>query len=138
MTSQGQERTLEANGARVTGLNHVNLRSPDVAATGQFYCDLLGMTMREPETSMETGQSRWLCDANGVAILHLRHMDVTREDGGAVDQVALNCTGMTAILDRMRSRGIPFGRNDGLVPGMTQIFVAAPQNVRLELIFMNE
>jgi len=29
------------------------------------------------ETSMETGQSRWLCDANGVLILHLRHMDVT-------------------------------------------------------------
>jgi catechol 2,3-dioxygenase-like lactoylglutathione lyase family enzyme len=121
----------------VNGLDHVNIRTTDVATFAQFYVDLFDFEFRQGPLVMGH-QSNWLVDANGRAIIHLRVLEADSVSTGPIDHVALSCRGKAQILERLKSRHIEFGMVEGLLPGVTQVMVKDPHGVTLELNFADE
>jgi catechol 2,3-dioxygenase-like lactoylglutathione lyase family enzyme len=126
----------------IQGLDHVNLRVKDPAATIAFFCDVLGMTV-------DSRVSTWLKDEHGNAVVHIGSADATypsdawrpfeaRTDGGAVHHVALSCKGYDEVQRRLDAFGLEYRK--GGVPdfGLRQIFVAEPGGVLLELNFRGD
>jgi catechol 2,3-dioxygenase-like lactoylglutathione lyase family enzyme len=126
----------------VLGLDHVNLRVKDPAATTAFFCDVLGMTV-DPRISS------WLKDEQGNAVVHIGSADATypsdawrpfeaRTDSGAVHHVALSCRGYEEVQRRLDNFGLEYRKNDVRDFGLRQIFVAEPGGVLLELNFRGD
>ena len=118
----------------VSGIDHVNIRTMNVEASAQFYIDLLDFEFRHGPTVM--GQrGNWLCDRSGNAIIHLRILEAESQSTGPVDHIALRCENKADMLQRLKDRNIKFSMAEGLIPGITQIFVRDPHGVSLELTF---
>lgn len=120
----------------VQGLDHVNIRSTDIAASVRFYTEVLGFTYRRsPEVMGHRGH--WLEDEAGRAIIHLRQREA--EPGtGAVDHIALACQGKAEMLARLAERGIEYSMIDNLFPGLTQLVLRDPHGIAIELQFSGE
>ncbi|CAN7410638.1 VOC family protein [Phenylobacterium sp. LjRoot219] len=118
----------------VTGLNHVNIRTTDVASSAKFYVDLFDFEFRQGPVVMGN-QSNWLFDRQGNAIIHFRVLGADSTSTGPIDHVALNCEGKADILSRLEARNIKFAMAENLTPGVTQVFVTDPHGVALELNF---
>jgi catechol 2,3-dioxygenase-like lactoylglutathione lyase family enzyme len=121
----------------VTGLNHVNIRTTDVAASAKFYVDIFDFEYRQGPVVMGN-QSNWLFDRQGNAIIHLRVLEAPSTSTGPIDHVALTCEGKGEILARLEAHGVKFAVADNIVPGVTQVFLADPHGVPLELNFAGE
>jgi catechol 2,3-dioxygenase-like lactoylglutathione lyase family enzyme len=126
----------------VQGLDHVNLRVKDPAATIAFFNDALGMPSA-PE------RKYWLVDATGKAVVHVGAADMTypsdswrpfkaSSDSGAIHHVALSCTGYDAVLTRLRQRNLDHHINEVPQMHLKQVFVAEPGGILLELNFRGE
>jgi catechol 2,3-dioxygenase-like lactoylglutathione lyase family enzyme len=126
----------------VQGLDHVNIRVKDPAATIAFFNDVLGMPS-SPE------RKYWLADATGKAVVHVGSADMdypsdswrpfkARDDSGAIHHVALSCSGYDAVLARLEQRSLNHHINDVPQMHLKQIFVAEPGGVLLELNFRGE
>lgn len=120
--------------ARVGGLDHVNIRTSDPDATRRFYFDVLGLEARDAPAPAVPGNLGWLHDSSGHAVIHLQHLDPRHENTGGIDHVAFACSGVDAMIARLSSLGLEFGRFDGL-PGRTLVFITDPSGIRLELNF---
>jgi catechol 2,3-dioxygenase-like lactoylglutathione lyase family enzyme len=121
----------------VRGINHINIRTTDVAASVAFYVDVFGLTYgRSPMVMGQQGH--WLHDENGDPIIHFRVMDPGSTATGPFDHVALNCTDKTGTLARLTAQGRDYSVFEGLSPGLTQVFVTDPHGVGLELNFTGE
>src|SRR3546814_17735748 len=55
----------------VIGIDHVNIRTPDVAATLGFFRDVLEMTVTPPPGRSSISDSGWVLDGNGHAAIHV-------------------------------------------------------------------
>jgi len=123
----------------IQGLDHVNIRVKDPAATIAFFTDVLGMTV-------DSRVKSWLKDEQGNAVVHVGSADAVypsdawrpfepRADSGAVHHVALSCKGYHAVEQRLDALGLEYRK--GGVPefGLRQIFVVEPGGVLLELNF---
>jgi catechol 2,3-dioxygenase-like lactoylglutathione lyase family enzyme len=121
----------------VTGLNHVNIRTTDVAGSAKFYVDVFDFDYRQGPVVMGN-QSNWLFDKSGDPIIHLRLLEAGSTSTGPIDHVALSCTGKAEILSRLEARQIKFAVADSLIPGVTQVFLTDPHGVPLELNFAGE
>jgi catechol 2,3-dioxygenase-like lactoylglutathione lyase family enzyme len=131
----------------VRHLDHVNIRTSDVAGTLNFYRDVLDMKIATPPfASAAKAQAGWLLDENGAAIVHVGHVDepypsdarmpfTAAHGSGVVHHVALECSDYDAMLERIQAQGLAFDVNK--VPGtdLTQIFIVDPNGVILELNF---
>ena len=125
----------------VSGLDHVNIVTTDIAGTRQFYCDLLELKIAETPMLPAGMVVNWLADSAGRPIIHLQQFNPERHGAeprtgptGAVDHVALECQDFDAVAARCEERGVPFRTN--LVGSMfSQIFVTDPNGVLLELNF---
>jgi catechol 2,3-dioxygenase-like lactoylglutathione lyase family enzyme len=126
----------------IQGLDHVNIRVKDPAATIAFFNDVLGMSS-SPE------REYWLVDATGKAVVHVGSADMAypsdswrpfqaRDDSGAIHHVALSCSGYDAVLARLRQRGLSHHINEVPRMNLRQIFVAEPGGVLLELNFRGD
>ena len=121
----------------VIGLNHVNIRTLDVAASAKFYVDILDFELREGP--IVTGnQSNWLYDKQGNAIIHFRVMEAGSTSTGPIDHVALNCQNKRLVVERLKAHNVQFSVAENLTPGVTQIFLKDPHGVPLELNFCGE
>jgi catechol 2,3-dioxygenase-like lactoylglutathione lyase family enzyme len=118
----------------VSGINHVNIRTLDIAGTVRFYADILGLRYDGPQ-QVDGFERNWLYDQAGRPIIHLRELAPTSESTGAVDHVALSCEDMAAVLERMTLREVKFARRDNPADGVTQVFLHDPNGVALELNF---
>lgn len=118
----------------VSGLNHVNIRTLEIAATVRFYTRVLGLRYDGPQ-KVDGFERNWLYDQAGAPIIHLREMAPSSESTGAVDHIALSCGDMTAVLERMKLEAIKFARRDNPTDGVTQVFLTDPNGVALELNF---
>jgi catechol 2,3-dioxygenase-like lactoylglutathione lyase family enzyme len=117
----------------VNGINHVNIRTTDVAASARFYTDVLDFKFREGAPIMGQ-QPNWLFDKSGHPIIHLRVMAAASDSTGPIDHVALNCEGLSLVLERLKQRDLKFDiASRG--PGLTIVFVKDPHGVMLELNF---
>lgn len=121
----------------VHGVDHVNIRTMDVATSAQFYVDIFDFEFRHGPAVM--GQrGNWLYDSTGRPIIHFRVLEADTNSTGPIDHVALACSGKDDILERLRARNIEFAILENLLPGVTQVFLKDPHGVGLELNFSGE
>jgi catechol 2,3-dioxygenase-like lactoylglutathione lyase family enzyme len=121
----------------VRGLDHVNIRTMDVAKSAQFYVEIFGFDYRAGPVVMGN-QGHWLHDTAGRAIIHFRMMERDAEVTGPIDHIALACQGKDEIIGRLQARDIKFSIAENLTPGVTQMFLKDPHGVPLELRFEGE
>jgi catechol 2,3-dioxygenase-like lactoylglutathione lyase family enzyme len=121
----------------VSGLDHVNIRTMDVAASAKFYVDVFGFDYRHGPVVMGF-QGHWLYDTAGRPIIHLRILEADSEANGPIDHIALACQGKDEIIGRLQARDIKFSIAENLTPGVTQMFLKDPHGVPLELRFEGE
>jgi catechol 2,3-dioxygenase-like lactoylglutathione lyase family enzyme len=132
----------------IQGLNHVNIRVKDPAATFAFFVEVLGMTAeRWPEGKIARGGR--LLDAAGNDILHIGGADSPYPSdqwrpfdaeitGGPVHHVALSCAGYNVLCERLDKLGVAYRRNEIPQMNLRQLFVVEPGGVMLELNFRGD
>jgi catechol 2,3-dioxygenase-like lactoylglutathione lyase family enzyme len=132
----------------VSRLEHVNIRCSHLAATREFYIDIIGLS-EGPRPDFPF-RGAWLY-CGDTAVVHLveaadhpgswtgtlaRTSDTTRGlDTGAFDHVAFRGEDFEGMKERLAATGLAFRHR--VVPGMSlrQIFVADPEGVMVELNF---
>lgn len=128
----------------VKSLDHVNIQTRDVAATAQFFADVLELSPRPPFQGAEPAQVTWMFDAADRPLVHITLPGATfaedagrpeRADTGAFHHVAFECNDHGAMLDRLARFGIAFRRRYIAAIGLQQLFVTEPNGVLLELNF---
>lgn len=122
----------------VNALDHVNIRTRDIAASARFYAELFDLEVRNGPASMTAEQVQWLCDRSGRAIIHLvQHDDEKGAPGstGPIDHVALHCSGKRELIERLKQRGAEFGVHEVAIAGRTLVFTRDPHGIMLELNF---
>jgi catechol 2,3-dioxygenase-like lactoylglutathione lyase family enzyme len=122
---------------QVEALDHVNIRSRDIAASAAFYAELLGLTQRKVPGGIAPDKALWLCDCQGRAIIHLFGFDCAPGPTGPIHHVALSCTGKAGMLARLQQRGLAYDLHEASAT-LTQIFVRDPHGVLLELNFVTD
>jgi catechol 2,3-dioxygenase-like lactoylglutathione lyase family enzyme len=120
----------------VNGINHVNIRTSDVAASAQFYVDILDFKFREGPAIMGQ-QPNWLYDKSGHPSIHLRVMQRDSDSTGPIDHVALDCEGLSSVIERLKARHIEFTVAN-VRAGLTLLLLKDPHGVALELNFKDE
>jgi catechol 2,3-dioxygenase-like lactoylglutathione lyase family enzyme len=122
----------------VKALDHVNIRTRDIAASARFYAELLDLTISNAPSPMTAEQALWLRDSGGRAIIHLvSHQDEKGAPGptGPIDHIAFSCTGKQQLLERLTQRGAEFAVHDMADGSRTLVFTRDPHGVMLELNF---
>ncbi len=124
----------------VSGLLHVAIKTADLAATVQFYTDVIGLV---PAPRPDFGYpGAWLAVPGGEAIVHIYAGGPALGSDGrvvpgsaAIDHISLTASDYHGYIARLRERGIDW--REFVVPGTTlwQIFVYDPSGVQLELTF---
>ena len=120
----------------VNGINHVNIRTTDVAASARFYVEVLDFKFREGPAVMGQ-QPNWLYDKSGRPIIHLRVMAPESNSTGPIDHVALDCDSLPSTIERLKARDIQYTVAN-VRPGLTLVFIKDPHGVSLELNFRDE
>jgi catechol 2,3-dioxygenase-like lactoylglutathione lyase family enzyme len=126
----------------VIGLDHVNIIARDLDASARFYTDVLGLERRNAPSPLPAEIVQWMHAPGGQPIIHLvsfrrRGESAEMPEGptGALDHVALACSGYEATVSRLEELGLPF-RTGGLAgAAIRQIFLRDPSEVLLELNF---
>lgn len=118
---------------RVNALDHVNIRTRDLAASARFYADLLDLEPRDPTTVYPGEKAKWMYDQGGRAIIHLRTFDCEPGSTGVIDHVALDCSGKADVLERVKALGMEFAKRQG--EGWSVIYTRDPHGLMLELYF---
>jgi catechol 2,3-dioxygenase-like lactoylglutathione lyase family enzyme len=120
---------------KVNSLDHVNIRTRDVAASAQFYVQVLGLTARSGPAPFPPEQVQWLCDVAGRAILHLFRYDCAPGPTGPIHHVALSCSGKARAIDRLKACGADFRVREVPAASLTQIFLTDLNGILFELNF---
>lgn len=121
----------------VLRIDHVNIRTMDVAASADFYENVFGFKYAQGPV-VGGHQSNWLHDREGRAIIHLRVIEAESQSTGPIDHVAFTCQGKAEILKRLTARAVHHNVVKDLIPGVTQVFLKDPHGVPLELYFDGE
>ena len=126
---------------QVNGLNHINIVASDLDATIAFYESVLDMTATPIPVAPPGFNGRWILDAQGNPIVHVqaynpeRHGELKTGLTGALDHVALTCTGFAAIQQRCDELAVEYRVNDRQFGDLRQVFITDPNGISLELNF---
>jgi len=131
---------------KIKGVDHVNIIAVDLEQTVSFYETVLGMKVDSIPMSPRGFEGRWIYDHAGAAIIHLqaynpeRHgpLDERGKASGALDHVALGCSGFKSILSRCEELGVNVRVNDRQYRNLRQVFITDPNNIKLELNFADD
>jgi len=131
---------------RVKALDHVNIITPDLDGTANYYADVIGLRRRDAPPPLTPDNAQWMYDAGDRAVIHINSLecpraydrDVRPGPTGALHHVALNCSGYDAMLARLRDRGLDHRLNEVTAIRLRQIFTLDPNGVLLELNFLAE
>ncbi len=121
-------------GMSVGVLDHFNIRTRDLAATVNFYQNIMGLEKGPRPNFAFPGA--WMY-SEGKAVVHIVDISKTDEpqkpDSGVVHHVAFVSRGFDGMKHRLSSKGMPFDARQ--VPGgeLWQIFVNDPNGVMIEL-----
>lgn len=134
-------------------LNHFSIRTLDLEATRVFYQDVLGLTVGPRPPFPFPGLWMYAGDHGDTAnaVVHVIGMDPGDPEGlkaylgdrdasslqgsGAVDHLAFFATGLAAVRDRLRNRGVPLRERTVPSLGLHQLFLDDPNGVVIELNF---
>ncbi len=133
----------------VLGIDHVNVRTADVAATLGFFRDALGLTVVAPPGCSGIDHAGWVLDGNGLAIVHVGHIDIAypgdaenpyvpSRGGGAIHHVALSCSAYDEMRERLRRLKLAFVESHVPEVKLHQLFVHEPNGILIELNFRDE
>ena len=116
----------------VRALDHINIRTADLASTKAMFMDVLGLT--EGWRPAFPFPGAWLY-AGEKDVVHLVQVDRPAEasDGSALDHFAFDITDYEEALKRVQATGLKFFETK--VPGSSvrQIFVRDLNGVNIEL-----
>jgi catechol 2,3-dioxygenase-like lactoylglutathione lyase family enzyme len=115
-------------------LHHVNIHTPDLAGTIDFYVDVIGLTKGERPTTIGRPGAWLYCGDRPV--IHLNEVEQgRRSDTGVIDHVAFETEGYDDVAAKLTRRGVPFQTKELSDFRIRQIFVHDPNGVKLELNF---
>jgi len=136
---------------KIEKIDHVNIRTSDVAATSSFFESVLGMSVSPTPGQPDLTKSAWICDAEGRAAVHLTGPEIfypwedkanppspNAPGTGRIHHVAFSCTGYAEMLARLTETGVAYTSNEVPQAGLRQFFVADPNAVLLELNFFGD
>jgi hypothetical protein len=91
----------------VNGINHVNIRTTDVAASRSSMwmysiSNFARVSGHGPAAELAVRQER------ARPIIHLRIMEADSDSTGPIDHVALDCEGLSSVIERLKARHIEF------------------------------
>lgn len=127
---------MTATEMQALSLDHYNVYCKDLAASLHFYERYVGLKAGQRPPLPFPGA--WLY-ADEKAVLHLIAESGRVDEGsGAIDHIAINCSGIRAAIDRIKADKLPVDVR--LVPGLPlqQVFLRDPDGVLIELNFMGE
>ncbi|MEQ8818144.1 MAG: VOC family protein [Thalassobaculum sp.] len=131
----------------LTDLQHFLLQVADLDATRDWYVDVLGLEEGpHPDFGFPV---RWLylsgkdvlhLTAGGAGVSEQRRRYVGQqsqavEGTGVVDHVAFGATGLDAMIQRLRARGVAFTERRADLVAAYQLFLLDPNGVKVELNF---
>lgn len=118
--------------ALITGLDHINIRTADLAATKRLFIGVLGLA--EGWRPAFPFPGAWLY-AGDKDVVHLVEVERPAEPsaGSSLDHFAFDISSYAEALERVRATGLPF--RESLTPGTSvrQLFVQDPNGVTIEL-----
>ena len=130
----------------IDSLDHVNIRSSCMAATLDFYGNVLGMTVEAAPGSPAPMAGAWILAGDGRPAVHVgpsegpdflgQDVDWTDVSGSArVHHVAFNGSDHDAMRQRLEAAGLHPRYNDIPAVGLRQIFIEDPNGILLEFNF---
>ncbi len=123
---------------RVNALDHINISTIDLVSSAHFYAELLDLEIRNGPAMLSPEKVQWLYDHNGHAIIHLVKRDPVPGATGAIDHIALSCSGKDDVLARLHARNAEFSVYEIAEMNQTLVFTRDPHGVLLELNFRND
>lgn len=130
----------------ISRLDHVSIRTIDLAATERFYTTVLGFEVGPRPAFNFPGI--WLYQ-DKIAVVHVVAIDPNDPAGlkehlgekplasgtGTIDHVAFAGSDVTAMRAHFQAAGVPF--RDRMVPSLNleQVFIEDPNGVTIELNF---
>ena len=142
-TSAGKAVTMGSSDSgelkmRVNALDHVNIRTRDMAGSARFYEELFGLKARNGPASLPPERVQWLYDYNERPIIHLNRYDCEPGPTGSIHHIALSCSGKNEMLKRLKLANREFSLSEIPAAGLSQIFTRDPNGILLELNFLGE
>ena len=116
----------------VRALDHINIRTADLAATKAFFVDVLGLSDGWRPAFPFPGA--WLY-AGDKDVVHLIQVEqpVAASDGSALDHFAFDIDDYDEALRRVEATGLRFRATATPGTSVRQIFVRDPTGVTVEL-----
>jgi len=123
--------------ALVSGLDHINIRTADLAATTALFVDVLGLAVGWRPPFPFPGAWLYAGDKDVVHLVEVAEA-ATASDGSSLDHFALDISDYDAALERVKGAGLKF--RESLTPGTSvkQIFLRDPNGVTIELNWKGE
>ena len=117
----------------VTGMNHFTVLTDQLDQTVDFYKEMLQLD--EGYRPPLDFPGAWLY-ADGAAILHIIAGRPLPEDrAGVLDHMAFSATGLAAIVEKLKSRGIEYTLRRQNESNTWQLFCFDPSGAKVELDF---
>lgn len=117
----------------ILDLNHINITSPRLEETRDFFVKVLGLTVGpRPEIPFE---GYWLY-AGDKAVVHLQAFDRlagTRGASGPLDHAAFEVADLEPARRSLTAHGVPFREIALPGTGRGQLFFTDPNGVNLEI-----
>ena len=117
----------------ILDLNHINIVTPKLDETRDFFVDVLGLTVGERPAFDFDGY--WLY-AGGKPVVHLQSRDRFSGERGpaaALDHAAFDVSDLAAAKARLTQHGVAFSEIRIPGTGRGQLFLRDPNGVRIEL-----
>jgi len=130
-------------------IEHFLLQTDDVEGTRDWYVRTLGFTegphpdFKFPVVWLYLGNRDVIHITRGgknVSENRLKYLGQSSQEvrgSGAVDHIAFRCTGLTAMLEHLKTAGVPFNQRMVDDQGLYQLFLFDPNGVKIELNFAN-
>ena len=131
----------------VRKLDHVNILSLKYEETLAFYRDLFDMKVG-PTPVNDVSRGAWIYDDDDRPVVHLGTYEARyptdeimpqgkepSRGGGAINHVALECTGYDEIVASLQAANHPLAFSNIPSISLRQVFVEDPNGITLELNF---
>lgn len=123
--------------ATVLALDHVTVRSTDLARTERFYGGLLGLRGGPRPAIAVPGHWYYIGDAAVLHVLARSPADL-QAAVSAIDHFAFRARGLAAFEQRLQAAGQAFERRRLADSAIWQIFLNDPDGARVEINFDTE
>ena len=114
-------------------MNHFTILTKDVAATQDFYSEILGLKAGYRPPIVRPGA--WMY-AGDQAVLHvIDPIEMPQNPNGVLDHMAFSATGVNEVAAKLKKRGVPFELSQQGETGTWQMFFLDVNGAKVELNF---